>query len=85
MLTAGVAALPPEQVAAVVQALAGFDAFDSDNDPHGEHDCAVLTVAGEQVIWKIDYYDPSLTAHSTDPTDPALTIRVLTVMLDNEY
>jgi hypothetical protein len=84
-MTAGVAALPREQVASILRAVATFDAFNADNDPHGEHDCACLTVEGYQIIWKIDYYDPGLNWHSPDAADPAVTTRVLTVMLAEEY
>ena len=34
-----------------------FDAFNEDNDPHGEHDSVSSTAATSAVFWKIDYYD----------------------------
>jgi hypothetical protein len=42
-------------------------------------------VGGHDLFWKIDYYDPTLQHHSDDPSDPSLTIRVMTVMLTEEY
>jgi hypothetical protein len=38
MLTAGVNALPSDVSAMAIRKVATFDAFDADNDPHGEHD-----------------------------------------------
>jgi uncharacterized protein DUF3768 len=55
------------------------------NDPFWEHDCGLIAVAGQRVLFKIDYYDPSLCGHSVDPADPLVTRRVLTIMLAGEY
>ena len=73
MITAGIQALGGEAVARVLSAVAGFDAFTTDNDPYGEHDCAILTVDALRVMFKIDYYDRNLTYHSPDPGDPTVT------------
>ena len=85
LVTSGIAALPPAEGEAIVCAVQTFSEFSSDNDPHGEHDCAVLTAAGQRVIFKIDYYDRDMTYLSPDPSDPEQTCRVLTIMLSNEY
>ena len=85
VMTAGISALDEDIRQQVVSAIRAFDAFTEDNDPHGEHDCAVLEVDDFTVMFKIDYYDLTLSAHSPDPADPALTKRVLTVMLAEEY
>ncbi len=62
-----------------------FDAFTADNDPHQERDFGSFDHAGQTIFWKIDYYDPTLTCGSEDPSDPRQTVRVLTVMLAAEY
>jgi hypothetical protein len=85
MVTRGLASLGEGDVRRVLRAVADFDDFSDDNDPWGEHDCAVMMVGGRRIIWKIDYYDLSLRYHSPDPTDPAVTVRVLTVMCAEEY
>ena len=85
LLARGVAALPPEIQAAIIDAVRRFDDFSVANDPYGEHDCAVLETAGHEVLFKIGYYDPALRSGSADPADPLLTRRVLTIMLADEY
>lgn len=71
--------------AAAMAAVQAFDAFTLDNDPYGEHDFGALTVDGEKLFWKIDYYDLSVHFGSNDPADPAQTTRVLTIMLAEEH
>jgi hypothetical protein len=85
VITPGIQALGPEGVRSVLAAVASFDDFTEDNDPWGEHDCAVLTVDGRRIIFKHDYYDRDLRWHSPDASDPAVTERVLTIMLSEEY
>ena len=85
MLTSGVQAKGPIFVLSVVNAVRAFDAFASDNDPHGEHDFGAFEICGERLFWKIDYYDRDLRYGSPDAADPAVTRRVLTVMLASEY
>lgn len=84
-ITRGIKGLDEVTIRAIVQAVAAFDVFTDDNDPHGEHDCATLTVEGVEILWKIDYYDLQLECHSPDAADPAVTRRVLTIMLVEEY
>ena len=85
LLTRGVIDLDPEVAAVVLKAVKAFEDFGPDNDPWDEHDCASLEAAGVRVIWKIDYYERSGRIHSPDPADPKVTLRVLTVMLADEY
>jgi uncharacterized protein DUF3768 len=84
-MTNGVAALGLATVNTIFKTIAAFSAFTPDNDPWGEHDCAVMDVEGHRLIWKIDYYDRSRSYHSPDAADPKVTVRVMTVMLAEEY
>jgi hypothetical protein len=85
VVTRGIAALSTPDLAAVIAAIQRFDDFSVANDPYGEHDCAVLEVAGQRVMFKIDYFDLTFNGHSADPADPLLTLRVMTIMLASEY
>ena len=85
LATAGISSLPPGDLRSVFDAVIGFDDFNNDNDPHGEHDCAAQTVDDVKIMWKIDYYDRARQFHSPDPSDHKVTVRVLTVMLASEY
>jgi Protein of unknown function (DUF3768) len=85
LLTRGVASLDAATQAKIIKAVSEFDHFTKDNDPHGEHDCAILSVAGHRIMFKIDYYDPSMMYASEDPADPKQTVRVMTIMLTDEY
>jgi hypothetical protein len=85
VITRGIQALGNDGVGRVLAAVAQFDNFTEDNDPWGEHDCAVLDVEGRRVIFKVDYYDADLKWHSPDAGDPQVTRRVMTVMLAEEY
>jgi hypothetical protein len=84
-LTPGVIALPEMVRAAAMLAVTAFEEFDADNDPYVEHDFGAFELCQRKFFWKIDYYDPSLEAGSEDPADPAKTLRVLTLMLAEEY
>ena len=85
MLTAGVQAKGPIFTLAAISAVRAFDAFTSDNDPQSEHDFGSFAICGERLFWKIDYYDQDLRFGSEDPSDPALTRRIMTIMLASEY
>lgn len=85
VMTAGVAALADKTWSELAKTVQAFDAFSVDNDPHGEHDFGSCELDGQRFLWKIDYYDQGLEFGSDDPADPAVTVRVLTVMLAEEY
>ena len=85
VMTPGIAALGAEAISRLVQTIAIFDDFCTANDPYGEHDVGVFRYEGTEVMFKIDYYDLTLTYHSPDPADPTVTERVITLMLAEEY
>lgn len=68
-----------------INAMRLYDDFSKDNDPWSEHDFGSVTVDGEKVFWKIDYYSTDLKMGSEDPSDQNATSRVLTIMLAAEY
>jgi hypothetical protein len=70
-------------VKAALLAVRTFIGFDEDDTP--EHDFGIMLVVGRRLYWKIDYYDPTMRAGSADPASLALTRRVLTVLLPEEY
>jgi hypothetical protein len=70
---------------AILQKVRQFDSFNEGNNPFGERDFGSFDHGGDQIFWKIDYYDKALQMGSPDPSDPEVTSRVLTVMLASEY
>jgi hypothetical protein len=85
VMTPGIAALGAEAVARIVKTIAVFDDFCHANDPHQEHDFGGFDADDHRVLFKIDYYDETLTYHSPDPADQSVTKRVITIMLAEEY
>jgi hypothetical protein len=90
LITCGIRELGMIAMVDIAERVAAFDRFTDDNDPHGEHDFGALAHDGHKVFWKIDYYDRASFGAgrdmgSEDPSDPAKTLRVLTIMLASEY
>jgi len=85
VMTPGVAALGAEAVERIVKTIAVFDDFCHANDPHEEHDFGAFDVDGHTIMFKIDYLDQNLSMHSVNPADTAVTQRVITIMLAEEY
>jgi hypothetical protein len=86
VVTQGIQSLVGSEIKALLTALAAFDDFDADSDPHGERDLGIFDFEGAEVLWKIDYYaDGDLLLGSDDPADASVTQRVLTIMLAEEY
>jgi hypothetical protein len=80
-----VAELPLDLKAKAILAVQNFNAFDTGNDPHQEHDFGTFELGGEKYFFKLDYYSLDMSAGSEDPADPDVTTRVLTIMHASEY
>ncbi len=85
LITPGIQALEESALQELVQKIQCFSDFTTDNDPYGEHDFGAVELDRLRAFWKIDYYDKSMTFGSANPGDPEQTMRVLTVMLAEEY
>ena len=83
VVTAGIADRP--DLGGILDHVKRFTDFTHANDPHGEHDFGAFDHEGEKLFWKIDYYNRTLTAGSSNPADETITTRVLTIILAREY
>jgi Protein of unknown function (DUF3768) len=83
--TPGFNALSAHVKSAIREKVETFDSFTSDNDPYGEHDFGAIEHEGNRTFWKIDYYALDMLHGSENPADPKQTVRVLTIMLAEEY
>jgi hypothetical protein len=82
--TSGISARPDQSN--IREKVEKFNTFTPDNDPHGERDFGSFEQPdGEKIFWKIDYYAKDMESGSEDPSDPGQTVRVLTIMLAEEY
>ena len=85
MVTRGIADHGDDFLHRAVAAVQAFDSFTEHNDPFGEHDFGAFDLDGEKIFWKIDCYDTARKYGSPNPGNPAVTHRVLTIMLASEY
>jgi hypothetical protein len=90
LMTSGIRDLGLLAMVEIGEKVMAFASFNADNDPYGEHDFGSFEHDGHKIFWKIDYYDRASfgTGHdvgSEDPSDPAKTLRILTIMLASEY
>jgi len=85
LTTRGVLQLDQASYVTLLNRVHSYEDFDAGNDPYGEHDFGVIDHDGRRIFWKIDYYDVTFTYGSTDPADPAVTGRLLTIMLAEEW
>lgn len=80
ILTRAVSQLGYERVNAILVAIKSAFDFNPGNDPWGEHDFGEVENGGDSFFWKIECYDLNLQLASTDPSDEAITLRIMSVM-----
>jgi hypothetical protein len=85
VVTPGLRAMGEPMLVQAMAAVKAFSDFSEDNDPYGERDFGAFEIEGQRLFWKIDYYDLNLVMASPNPADPAVTRRILTLMLAEEY
>ena len=85
MMSRGVEALGYDNIAKILGLVRTYDSFQAGDDPYQEHDFGKVDHDGRTVFWKIDYFDRQLICGSDDPSDPAVTTRVLTILLAEEW
>lgn len=96
-MTGGIFKRPDRDV--ILDAVKKFDDWTSHSDVYRERDFAAFVIPSEAniqlhpedvpkdeiCIVKIDYYDRDMEYGSEDPSDPEVTVRVMTIMLASEY
>lgn len=85
VITQGIAQLDDAVRTHIIQQVKTYDCFSPANDPYGEHDFGAFHSGEHHVFWKWDYYDVDFSMLSPDASDTAVTARVLSIMLADEY
>lgn len=85
VITRGIAELDGAVRDDIIRQVKTYDSFTAANDPYGEHDFGAFHSGQHHVFWKWDYYDVDFAMQSPDASDAAVTARVLTIMLADEY
>jgi hypothetical protein len=75
---------PAEVIVAQARLMRAFRACKFSQDSP-EHDMAWITLGDVRLMMKIDYYDETMEWGSPDPADAAVTRRVMTIMLTEDY
>ena len=81
LLTTGINAKSQNEVAEILNQVRCFNNFTKANDPYNEHDFGSFDYNGEKIFWKIDYYNKDYRYLSENPSNPEVTNRVMTIML----
>jgi len=79
-LSPQVEALPAPQRQALLEAVSTTHYFIEEG-----HDFGVVSLDETDFLWEIDYYNQDLKGTAPNPADPALTVRVLSILRADEY
>ena len=85
MLTRGIYSKEQACINEILDSVKTFNNFNENNAPYNEHDYGSFEYEGEKIMWKIDYYDRDFRYYSENPADINKTVRVMTIMLAEEY
>lgn len=84
-ITRGLQALLDDQLGELLKTVRDFSDFTPANDPYGERDFGSFVFKGKKCFWKIDAFaDSKLIFGASTPLSPE-TVRVITLMLADEY
>ena len=84
-LSPGVMALGPAGVHRIIKAIASYDNFDPDDDRFEQHEAGTFDADGHTIFFKIDSLDLAEEGLSPDPADFEVTVRIINVMLTDEF
>lgn len=79
VLSERVAEISPDEIIKILLAVKNYHAFNTYNDPYGEHDYGEIELGDIKYCWKFDYYDKDLATFKENG------IRVLTIMEASEF
>lgn len=85
VITRSTSELDEQVISSIIAEVRSYSQFTPQNDLYQEHDFGSFHLGGNHVFWKWDYYDLDHSMQSPDPSDPAVTARVLTIMLAEDY
>jgi Protein of unknown function (DUF3768) len=85
IMTPGIAALGQAAADRIITTITTFDDFCHANDPGDDHDAASFEAEGRTISFKIDHYERPPVSSSLEPPQQADRVRIITVMLAEEY
>ena len=83
-VTSSIHALGPEFFNRALKVVRHYDNFRPSVNPYEDHDCGIFKLDGYQCAWLIETYNRDMSGPSSDPSNPNITTRLLTIMLAHE-